>query len=56
MKKIRNILKGFYGVLKDADTHLKFVFFSDLNQLKDISMNEQYAGICGISETEIDLL
>jgi hypothetical protein len=64
-EKIRDVLKGFYGVLKGADAHLKFVFltgvtkfskvsiFSDLNQLKDISMSEQYAGICGISETEL---
>jgi hypothetical protein len=64
-EKIWDILKGFYGVLKSADAHLKFVFltgvtkfskvsiFSDLNQLKDISMSEQYAGICGISETEL---
>ncbi|MDR1114707.1 MAG: ATP-binding protein [Tannerella sp.] len=63
--KIRDVLKGFYGVLKSADAHLRFVFltgvtkfskvsiFSDLNQLKDISMSEQYAGICGISETEL---
>ncbi|MDR1340591.1 MAG: AAA family ATPase, partial [Prevotellaceae bacterium] len=64
-EQIRDILKGFYGVLKGADAHLRFVFltgvtkfskvsiFSDLNQLKDISMSEQYAGICGISETEL---
>ncbi|MDR1097844.1 MAG: ATP-binding protein [Tannerella sp.] len=64
-EKIRDVLKGFYGVLKGADAHLKFVFltgvtkfskvsiFSDLNQLKDISMSEQYAEICGISETEL---
>jgi hypothetical protein len=58
-------LKGFYGVLKGADAHLRFVFltgvtkfskvsiFSDLNQLVDISLNENYAEICGISETEL---
>jgi hypothetical protein len=62
---IRNGLNGFYSVLKAEDAHLRFVFltgvtkfskvsiFSDLNQLKDISMSEQYAGICGISETEL---
>ncbi|MDR1221265.1 MAG: ATP-binding protein, partial [Tannerella sp.] len=64
-EKIRDVLKGFYGVLKGADAHLRFVFltgvtkfskvsiFSDLNQLMDISMDKQYAGICGISETEL---
>ncbi|GHT68977.1 ATPase AAA [Bacteroidia bacterium] len=63
--EIRKILKSFYGVLKSADTYLRFVFltgvtkfskvsiFSDLNQLQDISMREQYAGICGISEIEL---
>jgi hypothetical protein len=46
-EKIRNVLKGFYGVLKSADAHLRFVFltgvtkfskisiFSDLNQLEE---------------------
>ncbi|MDR1181916.1 MAG: ATP-binding protein [Bacteroidales bacterium] len=64
-EEIRKILKGFYGVLKSADAYLRFVFltgvtkfskvsiFSDLNQLMDISMDEQYAGICGISEAEL---
>jgi predicted DNA-binding ribbon-helix-helix protein len=63
--QIRNVLKGFYGVLKSADAHLRFVFltgvtkfskvsvFSDLNQLVDISLNEKYAEICGISEAEL---
>ena len=57
---------GFYGSLKDADKYLKFVFitgvtkfskvslFSDLNQLNDISLSEEYAGICGISEEEME--
>ncbi|MCL2131988.1 MAG: ATP-binding protein, partial [Lentimicrobiaceae bacterium] len=59
------ILKGFYGVLKAEDACLKFVFltgvtkfskvsvFSDLNHLDDISLNENFAEICGISETEL---
>ena len=63
--RIRNVLKGFYGVLKSADAHLRFVFltgvtkfskvsvFSDLNQLVDISLNNQFSEICGISETEL---
>jgi len=64
-KDIRTILKGFYGVLKAEDAHLKFVFltgvtkfskvsvFSDLNHLVDISLNENFAEICGISEIEL---
>lgn len=62
----RNTLKGFYGCLKDADPYLKFVFitgvtkfskvslFSDVNQLEDISLNREYAGICGITEKELE--
>ncbi|MDR0604650.1 MAG: AAA family ATPase, partial [Bacteroidales bacterium] len=64
-KDIRDTLKGFYGILKSADAYLRFVFltgvtkfskvsvFSDLNHLVDVSMDKKYAGICGISETEI---
>jgi hypothetical protein len=63
--ELRNFFKGFYGVLKGMDYCLRFVFltgvtkfskvsiFSDLNQLKDISLDKRYAGICGISETEL---
>jgi len=63
--KIREFLKGFYGVLKAEDKNLKFVFltgvtkfskvsvFSDLNQLVDISLDDNFAEICGISEKEL---
>jgi len=59
------ILKAFYGVLKSADSYLKFVLltgvtkfgqvsvFSDLNQLKDISLHPDYAAACGITEPEL---
>jgi hypothetical protein len=62
---IRKILKGFYGVLKAEDACLRFVFltgvtkfsqvsvFSDLNQLVDISLDNKYSSICGISEVEL---
>ena len=65
--ELRDFLKGFYGVLKSMDYCLRFVFltgvtkfskvsiFSDLNQLRDISLDEQYGGICGISETELTI-
>ena len=64
-EQYKNILKAFYGVLKSADAHLHFVFltgvtkfgqvsvFSDLNQLKDISMDARYATICGITDKEL---
>jgi hypothetical protein len=63
--EMRAVLKSFYGVLKSADSGLRFVFltgvtkfskvsiFSDLNQLQDISMDNRFSGICGISETEL---
>ena len=61
----RATLKGFYGVLKDADDHLRFVLitgvtkfskvsiFSDLNQLNDVSLDGRYAAACGITEAEL---
>jgi len=59
------ILKAFYGVLKSADAHLRFVLltgvtkfgqvsvFSDLNQLQDLSLHPDYATVCGITEPEL---
>lgn len=61
----RELYKGFFSVLKDMDGYLKFVFFtgvtkftkvsifSDLNQLIDISMDDEYSGICGITAEEM---
>ena len=63
--KYRNALKAFYGVLKSMDGFIKFALltgvtkfgkvsvFSDLNNLKDISMDHRYIEICGITEKEI---
>ncbi|MDR3303053.1 MAG: AAA family ATPase [Treponema sp.] len=63
--EMREQLQGFYSVLKSVDQWLRFVFitgvtkfskvsiFSTLNQLNDISLNDDYSGICGISETEL---
>jgi len=62
---ILTVLKGFYGILKSADAYLRFVFltgvskfakvsvFSELNHLTDISLDKKYAGICGISSSEL---
>ena len=62
----RKILKTFYGVLKGEDAHIQFVFitgvtrfdkvsiFSDLNNLRDISLSEEFSAICGISQTELE--
>ncbi|SEH32670.1 ATP-binding protein [Selenomonas sp. KH1T6] len=60
------VFKGFFGTLKSYDEYLRFVFitgvtkfskvsiFSDLNQLNDISLSAEYAGICGITEVEME--
>ena len=61
----RNILKAFYGVLKSKDAYLKFALltgvtklskvsvFSDLNNIEDITLIRDFAGLCGISEEEL---
>ena len=64
---LRNIMRNFYSPLKACDPYLRYVFltgitkfsqlsiFSELNNIKNISMDEPYAVICGISEDEIRL-
>ena len=61
----RAILKSIYGVAKTMDGYIQMAFFtgvtkfskvsvfSDLNNLKDITLSHQYAEICGITEKEI---
>ena len=61
----RNTLKAFYGVLKSCDQHIRFALltgvtkfskvsvFSDLNNLRDISMLKAYEGLCGVTEEEL---
>lgn len=63
---MRSMLREFYQVLKDEGGYLKFVFitgvtkfsqlsiFSELNNLKQISMLDDYSGICGITQEELD--
>ena len=63
--KIRKDMKSFYGVLKTCDERIKMAFitgvtkfskvsiFSDVNNLKDISAELQYATLCGATEQEI---
>jgi hypothetical protein len=60
------VLKAFYGTLKNQDANLclalltgvtkfsKVSVFSELNNLTDISMAEEYQTLCGVSEDEID--
>ena len=61
----RQMLKSFYGGLKSAQAHLRFVMltgvgkiaqlnvFSGLNNIRDISMDMEYSGLCGITKNEL---
>ena len=62
---LRNIMRNFYSPLKGCESMLRFVFltgitkfsqlsiFSELNNIKNVSMDEPYAGICGITKEEM---
>ena len=62
---LRDVMRNFYSPLKACDPYLRYVFltgitkfsqlsiFSELNNIKNISMDEPYAAICGITENEI---
>ena len=65
LEELRYIMRNFYSPLKDCDPMLRFVFltgitkfsqlsiFSELNNISNISMLPQYAGICGITKDEL---
>ena len=62
---LRNMMRNFYSPLKYSEAKLRFVFltgitkfsqvsiFSELNNIINISMNVEYAGICGITKEEL---
>ena len=62
---LRNVMRNFYSPLKDCNPYLEFVFltgitkfaqlsiFSELNNLKNISMRPDYAAVCGITVEEM---
>ncbi|MCY3813835.1 MAG: ATP-binding protein [Gammaproteobacteria bacterium] len=62
----RDFLRGFYSVVKDADSHVRFVFltgvsrfskvslFSGLNNLADITLDARYSAICGFTDADLD--
>ncbi|CCE22420.1 ATP-binding protein [Methylotuvimicrobium alcaliphilum] len=64
--EVREGLKNIYSVLKGQDAHLQFIFmtgvskfskvslFSGLNQLKDITLDENYATICGYTQQDLE--
>jgi hypothetical protein len=65
-RRIQTVLKGFYGVIKAMDAYIRFVLltgiskfsrvgvFSGLNNLNDLSMNNQYSAMLGITQDELE--
>ncbi len=65
LDNLRQVMRNFYSPLKDCESMLRFVFltgitkfsqlsiFSELNNITNVSMDEPYAGICGITEDEM---
>ena len=65
MEQLRHLMRNFYSPLKYSDPHIQFLFitgitkfsqlsiFSELNNLKNISMLPDFAAVCGISVEEV---
>ncbi len=65
LDELRNTMRNFYSPLKGNESMLRFVFmtgitkfsqlsiFSELNNITNVSMDEPYAGICGITKEEL---
>jgi len=63
---IREELKNFYSMIKDADPYIEFVLitgvskfskvplFSGLNNLKDISLDKRFSDICGYTQEDLE--
>ena len=65
LPKLRKIMRNFYSPLKACDPYIRFAFltgitkfsqlsiFSELNNIKNVSMDKKYAAICGITKEEL---
>ena len=65
LPKLRNVMRNFYSPLKACDPYIRFAFltgitkfsqlsiFSELNNIKNVSMDEEFAAICGITKEEL---
>ena len=65
LAKVRQIMQEFYQTIKDCDAEEHFVFitgitkfsqlsiFSTINNLTNITMDDRYASLCGITEKEL---
>lgn len=64
-KQLRDELRKFFSPLKGLGRYIRFLFltgiskfsqmsiFSELNNLQNISMRDDYSALCGITETEL---
>lgn len=62
---LRNVMRNFFSPLKMCEPMLRFVFltgitkfsqvsiFSELNNIKNVSLDNEYAGVCGITKEEL---
>ncbi|MDY5119311.1 MAG: AAA family ATPase, partial [Muribaculaceae bacterium] len=65
LPKLRDVMRNFYSPLKACDPYIRFAFltgitkfsqlsiFSELNNIANVSMDEAYAAICGITKEEL---
>ena len=66
LKIVRQIMRTLFSPLKDCDPYLRFLFitgitkfsqlsiFSEINNLKPISMLPEYATLCGFTQQELE--
>lgn len=62
---LSNVMRNFFSPLKMCEPMLRFVFltgitkfsqvsiFSELNNIKNVSLDDEYAGVCGITKEEL---
>jgi len=67
-REMRDGLRNLYSVIKDSDAHVKFAMltgvskfskvslFSGLNNLRDITINQEFSAICGYTDEDIDTI
>ena len=65
LPKLRDVMRNFYSPLKACDQYIRFAFltgitkfsqlsiFSELNNIANVSMDKEYAAICGITKEEL---
>ena len=64
-QQIRDVMRGFFSPLKARESMLRFVFltgitkfsqlsiFSELNNIKNYSLDDEFATICGFTQDEV---